>query len=184
MPIKQSKEVRYNLSEEQIIEAQLHLNKLCADHKLDAWSILAKNGDWREIVLRICGLPPLLKEKNRRGRPLNFSKKEKINIAELVDLHRDFPPLDKNGEATKKKVTRYKAYDMVAKKKKISAHKTLDTGKASKPTNVVRGIYNAVEKAFRRREQRNYKKMAKSYRPDEESIFFNKIPNANKKAKN
>lgn len=108
-----SSKSRLNGVDAQILEeAQRELERLCSENELEPLNINVGKGPWKELVLRIIGVPPV---KNVKGR----SDEEIFKIGFEMDVYDDFHP-DNEDRFRIKRVTRQRAlFPQVLKKHKI-----------------------------------------------------------------
>lgn len=124
--------------------AQEKLDELCEEQGLKSFQITQKKAPWKELVLRMVGVPAL--EPKKRGRP-SHTDNEIEEIGRTVEILQEFENLDEPGKKTLQKQN----YAFAAKSKGIEERK-YDSGRSSNPIEIVRGMYNRYkEQGFQKR---------------------------------
>src|SRR5690348_2748178 len=72
-----------NLDDRVLEAANARLHELCSQHNLSSWKVTDRNGLWRELGLRMSGIPA--RELKSSGRPRKFSKDFLLRIYELYE---------------------------------------------------------------------------------------------------
>ena len=126
-----------------IQEAQKKLNKLCEEQNLVSFKITAGKAPWKELVLRMVGIPAV--EAIKRGRK-PYTEAEIEEIGRTVEILQEFENLEEGRKNSKKE-----NYYIAAKHQGIEG-KQYESGRWSNPAEIVRGIYNRYrEKSFQKR---------------------------------
>lgn len=130
-----------NMSSEELLKAQDELNELCKKYALKSWKITAKKGRWKELCLRMAGIPPLEAEKS--GRREKRTQEEKEHIVKTVEIIDGFDAYDEHGNVMRS--YKYQAREIAAKHCGIEPEE-YGRNKISNPAEVVRGVCDKVKK--------------------------------------
>jgi hypothetical protein len=141
-----------------MISAQKKFNKLCEEHGLKPWKIDAKKGNWKELCLRIVGVPELQKEKKRPGRKPHDQKLcesvwYEVHSNKILNSFKDLTLTEKNF-SQQQKTRDIEIFHRAAKKHDIEPKRVGNHQKISKPEDIVKGIYQREKKRqLREREE-------------------------------
>ncbi|MAH04251.1 MAG: hypothetical protein CL561_01690 [Alphaproteobacteria bacterium] len=135
-----------NISLQELNSAQEELDVLCKKFGLKPWKITAKKANWKELCLRMTGIPAVDPKSPGRKR-LDEAVVDEIGLA--VDIYLDFVTFDKNGnEIETPHKTKEDLFEIIAEMKGIKP-RLRPSGEESSPTEIVRGIYyNRYKKEY------------------------------------
>lgn len=139
------------MSSEDLAKAQEVLDALCQKVDLQSWKITARKAKWKELCLRMAGVPALNPKKPGK-KSLSEQKVDEIGCA--VDVYLDFCTIDEDGnEVETPSQTKEDVFKVIAEMKGIEP-KVRPSGKTSSPKEIVRGIYyNRYKKEYPERER-------------------------------
>ncbi len=115
------------ISQDELNKAQENLNRLCEEHGLNPIRLTHGKAQWRELCLRMVGLPPL--EAKKAGRRSIMSAEEKERFLAYMDIVDAFDDIDDEGNEIKVDRSVQERIDLYAKKFTPENVKTQDSGK-------------------------------------------------------